>query len=131
MVEHKHTSSIDKHFATVKHNYRTADRTSDDEADHYDTGCCIQVNCQRGKNQLNHFKPFLSVVVLLINVVFSNYLIFNKLLRENCSNNFIFNIWKIATFIATFTSSRTVIATKSLKTLQLSSQLFRKAHQAF
>jgi hypothetical protein len=55
---------------------------------------------------------------------FSNNLIFNKLLWENCSNNLIFNISKIATF----TSSRTVIATKTFKTLQLSSQLFGKAH---
>ena len=45
VVEHEHKSSIDNHFATAKHNCRTAGRMSDDEADHYDTGCCIQVNC--------------------------------------------------------------------------------------
>ena len=31
--------------------------------------------------------PLLSVFVLLINVLFGNNLIFNKLLGENCSNN--------------------------------------------
>ena len=36
---------------------------------------------ERIKNQL-FIKPFLSVFVFLINVFFSNYLIFNKLLRE-------------------------------------------------
>ena len=72
-------------------------------------------SAERIKNQL-FIGPFLSVFVLLINVFFSNNLIFNKLLWENCSNNLIFNIRKIATFatfITTFTSSRTVIATKT------------------
>ena len=33
VVEYKHKSSVDKHFATAKHNCRTAGRMSDDEAD--------------------------------------------------------------------------------------------------
>ena len=52
-------------------------------------------SAERIKNQL-FMGPFLSVF-------FTNNLIFNKLLGENCSNN----IKKITTFIATFTSSRT------------------------
>ena len=71
VVEHKRKSSIDKHFATMKHNYRTAGRTSDDGADHYDTGCCIQLNCQRRKNQESIIhRPILSVFALLIHVFF-------------------------------------------------------------
>ena len=84
-------------------------------------------SAERTKNQL-FIGPFLSVFVLLITFFFSNNLIFNKLLWEHCSNNLVFNTRKIATFIATFTSSRTVIATKTQKTPQLSSQLFGKAH---
>ena len=73
VVEHKHKSSIDKRFATAKHNYRTAE-------------------LQAGRQTTR------------------------QIVGENCSNNLIFNIRKIATyatFIAKFTSSCTVIATKT------------------
>jgi hypothetical protein len=45
-------------------------RTSDDEADHYDTGCCIQVYCQRRKNQESIIHTTIShrLIFLLINV---------------------------------------------------------------
>ena len=128
MVEHKHKSSIDKHFATAKHNYRIAELQAGRQTTRQITmtqavASKSIASAERIKNQL-FIGPFLSVFVLFINVFFSSNLIFNKLLWENCSNNLIFNIRKIATF----TSSRTVVATKSLKTLQLSSQLFGKAH---
>jgi hypothetical protein len=42
-------------------------------------------SAERIKNQL-FIGPFLSVFVLLNNVFFSNNLIFNKLLWENCNN---------------------------------------------
>uniref|UniRef100_A0A8C5FXB2 Uncharacterized protein n=1 Tax=Gadus morhua TaxID=8049 RepID=A0A8C5FXB2_GADMO len=104
VVEHKHKSSIDKHFATAKHNYRTTNCRQDvrrrGRSLTQAVACKSIASAQRINNQL-FLGPFLSVFVRLINVFFCNNLIFNKLLGENCSNNLIFNIGKIATF-ATF-----------------------------
>ena len=86
VVEHKRKSSIDKHCATAKHNYRTAELQAGRQTTRQITMTQALesksiVSAERIKNQL--FKgPFPSVFVLLINVFFSNNLIFNKLLQS-------------------------------------------------
>ena len=78
MVEHKRKSSIDKHFAPVKHNYRAAELQAGHQTTRQITMTqAMASSAERIKNQL-FTGPILSVFVLLINVFFSDNLTFNN-----------------------------------------------------
>ena len=81
VVEHKHKSSINKHFATAKHNYRIAELQAGRQTTRQITMTQAVASksiaiAERIKNQL-FIGPFIRVFVLLIKVFFSDYLMFN------------------------------------------------------